>query len=64
MSIQWKNIYAKIVCAIHQNYLSLKKLIDTPNFASAFNGRIDKAFMHFVAQNLDRKLRLLCADVL
>lgn len=29
-----------------------KKLIDTPNFASAFNGRIDAAFMHFVAQKI------------
>ena len=53
MSIQWKNIYAKIVCAIHQNYLSLKKLIDTySKFASAFNEKIDKAFMHFVAQKI------------
>jgi hypothetical protein len=52
MSIQWKNIYAKIVCAIHQNYLSSKNFIDIPNFASAFNGRIDKVFMHFVAQKI------------
>ena len=29
-----------------------KKLIDNPNFAAAFNGKIDKAFMHFVAQKI------------
>ena len=51
-TLQWKYIYAKIVCAIHQNYLSLKNFIDIPNFASAFNGRIDEAFMHFVAQKI------------
>ena len=26
-TLQWKYIYAKIVCAIHQNYLSLKNLL-------------------------------------
>ena len=29
-----------------------KKLIDTPNFASVFNEKIDKALMHFVAQKI------------
>ena len=29
-----------------------KKLIDTPNFASVFNEKIDKALMHFFAQKI------------